>query len=149
MSYNVVLVSAVQWSESAVCIHTSPPSWASFPPWPLPSRHRVPGWAPCVIQQLRTGCGLCILVEICQSYCFNSSDTPNPCPHVCSMCLCVCSVVSDSFATPVDCSPPDFSVHGIFHARTLELVAIFYFRRSSRPRDWTRVSHIAGRFFYH
>ena len=72
------------------------------PPSPPDPCHlvRVPGWAPCVIQQLRTGCGLHILVEICQSYCFNLSITPNPRPHVCSMCLCVCSVVSDSFATP-------------------------------------------------
>ena len=30
--YNVVLVSAVQQSESAICIHISPPSWTSLPP---------------------------------------------------------------------------------------------------------------------
>ena len=33
--YNVVLVSAVQGSESAMCIHISLPSWVSLPPWPL------------------------------------------------------------------------------------------------------------------
>mgnify|MGYP006996454854 CR=1 FL=1 len=43
------------------------------------------------------------------------------------------SVVSDSF-DPVDCSPPDFSVHGILQARTLEQVAIFFFKRSSPLR---------------
>ena len=30
MLYNIVLVSAVQWNESAICIHISPPSWG-FP----------------------------------------------------------------------------------------------------------------------
>ena len=55
--YNVVLVSPLQWHESAVCIHVSPPSWASFT-----SLHpttlgcpRAPGWAPCAIQQLSAG----------------------------------------------------------------------------------------------
>ena len=43
------------------------------------------------------------------------------------------SVVSDSF-DPVDCSPPDFSVHGILQARTLEQVAISFFKRSSPLR---------------
>ena len=32
--YNVVLVSAVQWSESAIGIYISPPSWTSLPPRP-------------------------------------------------------------------------------------------------------------------
>ena len=43
------------------------------------------------------------------------------------------------------CNPRD-SVHGILQARILELVAISFFRRSSWPRDQTRVSCIAGRF---
>ena len=30
---------------------------------------------------------------------------------------CVCAVVSASFVTPMDYSPPVFSVHGIFQAR--------------------------------
>ena len=48
---------------------------------------------------------------------------------------------------PMDCSLPGFSVHGIFQARILEWVAISFSRGSSRPRDWTRVSRIAGRRF--
>ena len=49
---------------------------------------------------------------------------------------------------PMDCSPPgSSSVYGIFQARTLEWVAIFFSRGSSRPRDQTQVSHIAGRLF--
>ena len=47
----------------------------------------------------------------------------------------------------MDCSLPGSSVHGIFQARTLEWIAISFSRRSSRPRDWTWVSHIVGRHF--
>ena len=46
----------------------------------------------------------------------------------------------------MDCSPPGFSVHGIFQARILEWVAMPSSTGSSRPRDWTRVSSIAGGF---
>ena len=55
-----------------------------------------------------------------------------PCPFLCD---------------PVDCSPPGFSVHGILPPRILEWLAIPFSRASSRPRDRTCVSHIAGRFF--
>jgi len=43
-------------------------------------------------------------------------------------------------------SPPGSSVHGILQARILEWGAISFSRRSSRPRDQTQVSCIAGRF---
>ena len=48
---------------------------------------------------------------------------------------------------PVDCSPPGSSVHEIVQARILEWVAISSSRGSSQPRDRTRVSCTAGRFF--
>ena len=48
---------------------------------------------------------------------------------------------------PQDCSPPSSSAHGISQARILEWVAIPFSRGCSPPRDWTRVSSIAGRFF--
>ena len=48
---------------------------------------------------------------------------------------------------PQDCSPPGSSVHEIFQARILEWAAISSSRGSSRPRDQTRVSCTAGRFF--
>ena len=54
-------------------------------------------------------------------------------------CLTLCD--------PADCSPPGSSVHGILQAGILEWVAIFFSRGSSRPRDQTCVSRIAGRFF--
>ena len=48
---------------------------------------------------------------------------------------------------PVDCSLLGSSIHEILQARILEWAAISFTRGSSQPRDWTRVSHIAGRCF--
>ena len=45
------------------------------------------------------------------------------------------------------CDLTDYTVHGILQARILEWVAFPFSRGSSQPRDWTQVSHIAGRFF--
>ena len=59
--------------------------------------------------------------------------------EVAQSCLTLC----DS----MDCSPPGSSVHGILQARILVWVAISFSRGSSQTRDWTQVSHIAGRFF--
>ena len=50
----------------------------------------------------------------------------------------------------MDSSPwetPGSSVHRILQARILEWVAISFSRSSFLPRDWTRVSCTAGRFF--
>ena len=58
---------------------------------------------------------------------------------VAQSCLTVCN--------PVDCRSPGSSVHGILQARILEWVAMLFSRGSSRPRDQTWVSHMAGRFF--
>ena len=55
------------------------------------------------------------------------------------MCLTLCN--------PMDCSPPGSSVNGIFQAKILEWVAISFSRGSSRPRNQTQVSCIAGRRF--
>ena len=52
-----------------------------------------------------------------------------------------------TLCNPMDCSLPSSSIHGIFQVRILEWVAISFSRRSSRPRDWTRVSRIVGRCF--
>ena len=59
--------------------------------------------------------------------------------EVAQSCLTLCD--------PMDCSLPESSVHGIFQTRILEWVAISFSRRSSRPRDRTRVSRIVGRCF--
>ena len=47
----------------------------------------------------------------------------------------------------MDCSPPGSSVHGIFQARTLEWIAIYFSRGSAWPGEQIQVTHLAGRFF--
>ena len=51
-------------------------------------------------------------------------------------------VMSNSLQ-PMDCSPPDSSVCGIFQVRILEWVATSYSRGSSQPRDQTQVSLVS------
>ena len=62
-----------------------------------------------------------------------------------SHCSVLCSVIQLclTLCDPMDCSPPDSSVHGIFQARILEQVAISSSRGSSWIRDWSRVSWIS------
>ena len=54
---------------------------------------------------------------------------------------------SSTVCDPMDCSPAGSPVHGILQARILEWIAIPFSRGSSQPRDRTKVSHTAGRFF--
>ena len=54
------------------------------------------------------------------------------CVLVVWLCPALCNLM--------DCSPPGFSIHGIFQTRVLEWVAISFFRGSSWPRDQTCVS---------
>ena len=62
----------------------------------------------------------------------SESEVTQSCPTLCD---------------PVDCSPPGSSVHGILQARILEWVVISFSRGSSRPRDRSQVSRLAGRRF--
>ena len=63
--------------------------------------------------------------------------------------LC-CAVLSYVWlCNPMDCSLLGSYVHGIFQARILEWVAIFYSRASSRLRDWTCISCTGRRILYH
>ena len=48
---------------------------------------------------------------------------------------------------PTLCNPMDYTVRGILQARILEWVAFPFSSGSSRPRNGTRVSCIAGIFF--
>ena len=69
------------------------------------------------------------------------------------ICLCLSLylyIIAQSCLTlcnPMDCSLTSSSVHGIFQARILEWVAIYFSKRSSQTRDWTRVSCIVDRWF--
>ena len=71
------------------------------------------------------------------------------------MCVCIrvcafmCSRLCLTLCSPVDCSSPGSSAHGIFQARILEWVAISSSRGSSWPRDRTLVSWIGRQILYH
>ena len=72
--------------------------------------------------------------------------------HFLLQCLKVKSESEVAQSWPTLCDPTDYSlpgstIHGIFQARILEWVAISFSKRSSWPRDWTRVSCIIGRRF--
>ena len=56
-------------------------------------------------------------------------------------CYCVQSCLT--LCDPMDFSLPGSSVHVIFQARVLELVAISFSRGSSQPRDCTSISCIS------
>ena len=90
----------------------------------------------------------------CIPWVFNSSKTllylytlvSNSChiffPWEHYVCIYTCALSHFShvwlFCDPMDCSPPDSSVHGILQARILEWISMPSSRGSSRPRDWTR-----------
>ena len=57
------------------------------------------------------------------------------------------SMYGKNHCNPMDSSLPGSSVHGIFQARVLDWVAIYFSRESSWPRDRTWVFCIAGRRF--
>ena len=61
-------------------------------------------------------------------------------------CHC-CFIVSDSFVTPMNYSPPGPSVHGIPQARILEWVAISFSRGSSDPGIKLTSPELAGNYF--
>ena len=66
------------------------------------------------------------------------------CKHISRLLVAqLCPTLCD----PMDCSPPHSCVHEICQARILEWVAISFSRGSSQPRDRTRVSCTAGKFF--
>ena len=48
---------------------------------------------------------------------------------------------------PMDCSPPDSSIHGILQGRIPAWVAILFSSLSSQTRDQNWISYIAGQFF--
>ena len=60
--------------------------------------------------------------------------------EVAQSCLTLCN--------PIDCSLTGSSFHRIFQARILEWVAISISRGSSWPRNWTQISHPAGRLYH-
>ena len=61
--------------------------------------------------------------------------------HSIPMCVCAKSLQSClTLHSPMDCSPPGSSVHGISQTKILEWVAISFSRGSSQPNDQSCVS---------
>ena len=73
--------------------------------------------------------------------------------YIVRVCVCVCVCVyaqpCPTLFDPMDYSPPGSSVNGIFQGKMLEWVAISCSRRSSQPRDRSRVSCIGRWVLYH
>ena len=65
--------------------------------------------------------------------------------------MCVFSVTQSCpiLCSPMDCSLPGYSVHGISQARILKRVAMPSSRASSRPKDRTHVFCIGRQILYH
>ena len=65
-------------------------------------------------------------------------------------CLCLIRQSCPTLCNPLDCSPPGYPVHWIFHTRILEWVASSSSRGHSQPKNQTCLSFVscfAGRFF--
>ena len=82
---------------------------------------------------------------LCSSQEYNSLFSSFDSLQLNRVCVRVCVLVAQS--CPTLCNPMDCTIHGILQARILEWVAFLFSRGSSRPRDGTWVSHIAGTFF--
>ena len=69
--------------------------------------------------------------------------------HISEKCICACSVPQSclTLCNPMDCSLPGCSVTGIPQARILDLVAISYSSRSSRPGIEPMAPTLTGRVF--
>ena len=63
-------------------------------------------------------------------------STKNP---LCTSCCCSVAQLCLTLCDPMDCSPPDCCLHGIFQVRIPEGVTISYSRGSSPPSDPARV----------
>ena len=96
----------------------------------LPSE--PPGKPPVFIQFSPRSTHRCLERETCLTLSVQFSSVAQLCPTLCD---------------PMDCSLSRSSVHGIFQSRVLEWIAISFSRGSSRPRNRTWVSRIAGRRF--
>ena len=90
-----------------------------------------------------------VLICVLPTSLLNKIITLSPCKclllHI--LCVCVRSLSCSTLLQHMDCSPPGSSVHGIFQARILEWVDISISRGSSRHRDQTHISFLAGGFF--
>ena len=123
--------------------------WLSLPPSDAHLPAFQPWWEdsclPCLPVRTREG----FFCTQCPAHRPRLAGSPGGCSQRASLGWCARMHAQSclTLCNPMDCSPPGSSVHGIFQARILEWIAIPFSRGSSQPKDWTWVSHIAGRFF--
>ena len=84
--------------------------------------------------------------SVCEILFLNQGSNPSPCIAKVLVAQSYPTLSYPTLCSPMDCSPSCSSVCGILQARILEWVANTFSRESPQPRDWTWVSHIAGRF---
>ena len=88
-----------------------------------------------------------LLLGLCLSF-WDINCTDIGVGQLCGLSLCVCQSFSCvQLLQPRGLYPTRLPVHGILQARILEWVAVFFSRGSSRPRNRTQVSCIAGKLF--
>ena len=98
------------------------------------------GWRGCTLSNL----ALCVLSGGVGPQGLSRGPSPgNHLPALPQVCVLSCFSRVPLFATPMDCSPPGSSVHGILQEGILERVAMPSSRGSSRPRDQTRFSSVS------
>ena len=106
MLYSVVLVSAVQQSESVICIHISPYllplASPAHPPYPTPlggRKHRadLPVLCGCFPLAIYFTFGS-VYMSVLLSYFVPAYPSPSPCPQVHSLRLCLYSCPAPRFS---------------------------------------------------
>ena len=174
--YNVVLVSAVQRSESAICIHKSLPFWVSLllSHLTILSHHRAPSWAPYDIQQPPTSYlfthGSVYMSMLLSIHLLLSFTITHPCPnqqvhslHLClyscpanrliitifhdSMCLVAQSCLT--LCDPMDCSPAGSSVHGNSPGKNTGVGCHAFLQEILPTQGWNPGLPYCRRILYH
>ena len=88
--------------------------------------------------------------SLCLGWCVTQqklTDTPSMAEFISILSLCSVAKSCPTLCDPMCCAPLGSLVYGILQARRQEWAAISSSRVSSWPREWTRVSWLAGRFF--
>ena len=85
------------------------------------------------------------------NYCVICLKLIHYCKSVGGVCVCVCALSCLILCNVMNCCPPVSSVHGVFQARILEWVAIFYSKvflpnPEIKPASLASPA-LAGRFF--
>ena len=175
--FTMLLVSALQRRESAVCIHVctcmlscfscvqlSVNLWATARQAPMPmgfSRQeywsRLPCPPPGDLPDSGTEHMSLMSPVLAGRFPTNSAaweaHTYNKFPLYCIPSHSEHSVefpvlkVKVAQSCPTLCDPVDYTVHEILQARIPEWAAVSSYKGSSQPRDRTQVSRITGRFF--